>query len=695
MTNTAAPLAPTQDAVKAWQDVYQGLQGKVQGWSVRLSEGRLPLSASEQVRLRSLTTAVQSLTPMPTGNAQVAAAIIEGSLEASKLSLDATMKELPRHVKGSMIGAGVPFGWDNVSNPAVAASIINGGVGQMTADWAKLNVQVQDTIRKELAVGITVGENSRVIAKNIDNSLGSQMALGQRRSVMISRTVTAAAYDQATQSTFITAYNDGLIFGWEWSASGDYRTCRICNELNGQLFPAAEATFRHPNCRCAMIPVLTDAGPRQDFYDEATGPLFKQQSDSGWTQWAEKPGAFSGPEDLSKTVAKGRKSLKGRNFGSKQATFNAERDRQLAIQRYRYEMNRLDYELQDLHDNGLSTAAGIVKRDKMQRDYKNLLSDNPRKWVDKDMEADLRTVTRVGQSARRQHDTMMAKWVEENPIGGKSTPVTLDKQRQIAQGKWADNHIDYRRIEVSEDGREWLQAVQHARRDANRQIVEEYRGTDPTAVIGRRWTERDKRVGYVPSDYRPLAPEKLDWVNDSFRAYPKEWTDAYKAYNPDLTVGRAKRASYMDDLQSLSVSSYADRRLPEIDQIKSVAMHEIGHGMEQAVPGLKDMEMAFWMKRVKGSVTDQSEVGYFKKDKGDFALSPKNPTRIEYSMKRYYALNDVDRSTGKTDGLEPHPYAAFENFTTGVQDILGDGRNNYTLGDEDFYDFVMGALLLL
>ena len=54
MVNTAAPLAPTQDAVKAWQDVYQGLQGKVQGWSVRLSEGRDPLSASEQVRLTFL-----------------------------------------------------------------------------------------------------------------------------------------------------------------------------------------------------------------------------------------------------------------------------------------------------------------------------------------------------------------------------------------------------------------------------------------------------------------------------------------------------------------------------------------------------------------------------------------------------------------------------------------------------------------
>ena len=292
MGNTTAPLAPTQDAVKAWQDVYRQLQGQVQGWSVRLSQGRDPLTASEQVRLRSLTTAIQSLTPMPTGNAQVSAAIIDGSLKASKISLDSTMAELPRHVKGSMIGAGLPFGWDNVSNPSVAASIINGGVGQMTADWTKLNVQVQDTIRRELATGISIGENSKKIAKKIDMALDSQMSLGQSRSVMISRTVTAAAYDQATQATFIQASADGLIYGWEWSASGDSRTCRICNELNGQQFPAAEATFRHPNCRCAMIPVLMDdPASQKPFYSEVTGAVFKKESGSGWTTWTQKPAA--------------------------------------------------------------------------------------------------------------------------------------------------------------------------------------------------------------------------------------------------------------------------------------------------------------------------------------------------------------------------------------------------------------------
>jgi SPP1 gp7 family putative phage head morphogenesis protein len=283
----AAPPAPTRNAISAWASVYGRLGKEVDKWAARLAAGQPPLSAGEQARLRSLITAVQQLQPIGSGEAQVAAAIMDGALEASRASLDASVTRLPNHVVASAVSAADEFGWKSTLNKPGVAAIVNGGVGQMTSDWARLNGELQDRIRLELAQGVSLGENPKKVAKRLHKTLDGAMSMGQARSVVISRTVMAAAYDQATLDVYRQAAQEGLVAGWEWVTAEDDRVCVVCSELNGTLHAVNEPTYKHPSCRCTMIAVDPETAAKRSF-NEGYDNLELHTGESGWTSWRKK-----------------------------------------------------------------------------------------------------------------------------------------------------------------------------------------------------------------------------------------------------------------------------------------------------------------------------------------------------------------------------------------------------------------------
>ena len=769
MARPAAPAAPTKDAVKAWDAAYSRLNADVDSWATRLSAGQLPLKAGEQARLNSLTTAIQSLTPMPTGNAQVIAAISEGSLAASKASLDASMDALPRHVVGSAMDASKAFGWTAVSDPVVAAGIVNGSVGQMTADWTKLNVQIQNSLRTELATGAALGKGSVKTAANIRSALDTQMSLGQYRSVMISRTVLAAAYDQATASTYIAASKDGLIFGWEWSAQvASYRTCRICLELNGKIFPAAEPTYRHPNCRCSMVPVLTDTiNPKKP-------PEFFQGSDeislvtgkSGWTTWTAKakgsakpkpkpkPKVPAGGDALQSKIAEGQARLAGRRVGDTVENAAYEEFREKGMQGFRDVNASVRRETFTINQRLEKYTTGKATSNyKPATDYdrlkalKEVAEDNvaqkiafkkanPKKrvWDSELMDADLKMIEETGAAAREIVSKAATDYVAKNPIENLNAPLNAWLEKNpfyrgeeyvkfagelvdnvggvdnllMALGQTgADNAARMRSvskyIKQIPEGQDWLDGIENARAVAARKIVADARGVDKTAKVGVKSTAAEKKARMLPKGYQPMAEEWMPQINDAFQLYPKKWTDAFSKHNPDLTVSRATRASYSESTQSLSLSWDAaktvkvrgDRsgRRPVSAQINSVATHEIGHGMERSIPGLLDLEHAYWRKRVKGSVTNDTEIKHKRQDKAWVATKIEDPTPNWYTLKRYF-LGGEDVKTDKGwDYIDPQGNVAYEIFTTGVQNVLGDGGMEFL--DASLFDFTMGSLLLL
>jgi hypothetical protein len=94
--------------------------------------------------------------------------------------------------------------------------------------------------------------------------------------------------------------------------------------------------------------------------------------------------------------------------------------------------------------------------------------------------------------------------------------------------------------------------------------------------------------------------------------------------------------------------------------------------MEKAVPGLLEMQHAWWTRRVGGA----------RLKKWDGAYAPEGAdvtTPQRYTVKKYTNNKELDRH--------------YEIFTTGVENILGDGSTTYL--DDDLIDFVLGSLLTL
>ena len=56
------------------------------------------------------------------------------------------------------------------------------------------------------------------------------------------------------------AFGDAGVEQVKWVAEHDLKTCGICSELDGQIFPLEEAPPKqHYNCRCYLVPVRDKA----------------------------------------------------------------------------------------------------------------------------------------------------------------------------------------------------------------------------------------------------------------------------------------------------------------------------------------------------------------------------------------------------------------------------------------------------
>ena len=279
----AAPAQPARDAVKAWDDVFSSLEQDLRKWTRRIDLDRSPLTADEQAALRSLITTIKSLAPMSETKAQIAAGAYVRASEAASRSLAASMEALPSHVLDTIVEAQKAVKYANIANPRAVASVVNGSIGQMTTDWTKLSIDMQNRIINRIAQSVALGESPRKAAQKLAAELGDDFAFGQARSLMISRTTMAAAYDQASAFVYGQAAADGLVYGWEWLASPG--ACPVCSALNGQVFPPTQPPYRHPNCRCATAPVTTGSDKDGQSYFRGDTDVRLQTSEGGWTTW--------------------------------------------------------------------------------------------------------------------------------------------------------------------------------------------------------------------------------------------------------------------------------------------------------------------------------------------------------------------------------------------------------------------------
>lgn len=282
----AAPSAPIKNVVSAWNGQFALLEQDLKRWTKRMEAGKPPLTNTERIQLQSVLAATTSIVGAGPTAELAAGAAIHADAAAAK-SLKTTLEALPAHVGATVKEVTDTLGWAKYGNPQAVAAVVNGGIGQMTADWKNLSEAQRVTITQVVAQNVARGKGPRETGRMLSKALGAEFAGGQARSVMISRTTMAAAYDQASALTYAEAHKQGLITGWEWIASPG--ACPVCYELHGNVFPAEQPPYRHPNCRCATAPVTVDMPKaKKDFYT-GKNDVELVTGKSGWTTWTKVP----------------------------------------------------------------------------------------------------------------------------------------------------------------------------------------------------------------------------------------------------------------------------------------------------------------------------------------------------------------------------------------------------------------------
>jgi len=157
-------------------------------------------------------------------------------------------------INGEAAAAELGIAFD-VTNPKVVKWIKQRG-GMLIKSISDTTLE---KLKRTLAEGVANGESIPNLADRIgivyDEAKGS-------RAVKIARTETITASSQGN----LQAYSQsGVVEKKEWLTAYDERTCEACMALNGEVvklnenFSAGVSTpSLHPNCRCAIIPVLKD-----------------------------------------------------------------------------------------------------------------------------------------------------------------------------------------------------------------------------------------------------------------------------------------------------------------------------------------------------------------------------------------------------------------------------------------------------
>lgn len=153
-----------------------------------------------------------------------------------------------------------------------------------------------------------------------------------------------------------------------------------------------------------------------------------------------------------------------------------------------------------------------------------------------------------------------------------------------------------------------------------------------------------------PDDVKKIAkPDKL--IRQAMAIYPSDWiAQSHAKGGVSIFAGRApSRASYSPDYKTLNISKTV---------IHTTAVHELGHHMENTVPGIKRMEHAHLISRSAGEHSKslrsiQPEIGY----------GSSESAREDKFVDPYVGKDYSQRGPG--------PTVSHEILTVGVQSVFG------------------------
>jgi len=162
-------------------------------------------------------------------------------------------------------------------NEAIRAMLISPYYGKPWHDELRYNFEEYiGRIKSALTQSLISGEGMQAAQRRLKNELGivtdrrrgkvgsPERAAFRRnfyRTALIARTEIMRASNLGALAVY--ERNQDVLEGWEWAATRDERTCRICGALDGKVFKFGDPQIpppmgSHPGCRCTPLPVLVN-----------------------------------------------------------------------------------------------------------------------------------------------------------------------------------------------------------------------------------------------------------------------------------------------------------------------------------------------------------------------------------------------------------------------------------------------------
>jgi SPP1 gp7 family putative phage head morphogenesis protein len=105
----------------------------------------------------------------------------------------------------------------------------------------------EKTILEGLAQGYSPSKMAGILSKAVE--------ISRARAETIMRTESLRAYREVSRETYEA--NSDVVEAWAWNAHlPDRRTCAVCTALHGTIWKVSVPMGTHPNCRCAMVPIV-------------------------------------------------------------------------------------------------------------------------------------------------------------------------------------------------------------------------------------------------------------------------------------------------------------------------------------------------------------------------------------------------------------------------------------------------------
>ena len=165
-----------------------------------------------------------------------------------------------------------------------------------------ISTKQAELISSQIRIGITEGESIPKIARRLRGRLqfganqtmtakaqrlaaGDGMRLANTQVMTIVRTSVNQVQNAVSQATY--AANQDVTQRYEYVATLDARTSKICGSLDGRIFKYGEGPMppQHFNCRSTTVPIIDDEDLRRRFPDTRPSATGRVPQDTNYATW--------------------------------------------------------------------------------------------------------------------------------------------------------------------------------------------------------------------------------------------------------------------------------------------------------------------------------------------------------------------------------------------------------------------------